>query len=250
MLQAIKNKKAGRNFKGTEIQWSTLFEGSEDSLTSSVVGTLLYLPHTILWTIFNRAFGQNTITIDEPIEDFVFWPSWNSEYTDNTNFVEPDVFIQTPKYHIIIEAKKTDGIGQDIDQWERELIAYQNEYSNEGTKLEVVFIALGGVPQDKIEPIELTSTLLPNTYQHKYTVIQLQWKTLLKACLDQKYALESMKEDNNHSSLRILNDVIEYFEVHKVYRLKHFIDIIYPKYIVKDYELSAYKLKIETYESR
>jgi len=246
MLQAIKNKKAGRNFKGTEIQWSSLFEGSEDSLTSSVVGTLLYLPHTLLWTIFNQAFGQEAINIQETIEEFTFWPSWPSKYTNNKNSVEPDVFIQTPNYHIIIEAKKADGSGQDINQWKRELIAYQNEHLTSDTKRKVVFIALGGITEDKTESIEISSFTkksLPKNYQCHFTVKQLQWKTLLKACLDHKYELESITEDNNHASLRIINDVIEYFEVHKVYRLKHFNDITYPNYRVKNHKLTSLKLK-------
>lgn len=246
MLQAIKNKKAGRNFKGTLIQWNSLFEGSEDSLTSSVVGTLLYLPHTILWTILNQAVGYSIMSIEEAIEDFVFWPSWSSEYTDNTNFVEPDVFIQTPNYHIIIEAKRADGGGQYEQQWKQELIAYQNEYSHVDNKTEVIFIALGGVSEDKILPVEISSfteDLLPEGYNRKFIVTQLQWKTLLKACLDYKYRLESINDENNHATLRILNDVIEFFGMHKIYRLKHFIDIIYPKYRVKDYKLSFNKLK-------
>ncbi|MBB1139294.1 MULTISPECIES: hypothetical protein [Myroides] len=245
MLQAIKNKKAGRNFKGTEIQWSSLFEGSEDSLTSSVVGTLLYLPDTIIWTILNQAVGYNLISIDEPIEDFIFWPSWNSKYTANRNFVEPDVFIETPHYNIIIEAKKADGKGQDINQWKRELIAHQNEYCNVGNKKDVIFIALGGVSEDKKVPIEISSfteDLLPEGYDRKFTITQLQWKTLLKTCLDQKYTLEYITDEYNQATLRILNDIIEYFEIHKVYRLKYFSDINYPNYKVKDYPLSSFTL--------
>lgn len=213
MLQAIKNKKAGRNFKGTEIQWSSLFEGSEDSLTSSVVGTLLYLPHTILWTILNKAVGDSIISIKEPIEDFVFWPSWNSKYTKNKKIIEPDVFIQTPKYHIIIEAKKADGKGQDINQWKRELIAHQNEYCDVGNKKDVIFIALGGVSEDKKVPIEISSfteDLLPEGYDRKFTITQLQWKTLLKACLDYKYRLDSITDEYNQATLRILNHFIEF----------------------------------------
>lgn len=245
MLQAIKNKKAGRNFKGTEIQWNTLFESSEDSLTSSVVGTLLYLPHTILWTILNQAIGYSIMSIEEPIEDFIFWPSWSSEYTDNTNFVEPDVFIQTSNYHIIIEAKKADGGRQNEQQWKQELISYQNEYCDVNNNKDVIFIALGGVSEDKKVPIEISSFTkksLPNNYQCEFTVTQLQWKTLLKACLNHKYTLESINDYNNHTTLRILNDVIEYFEIHKIYRLKHFIDITYSEYRVKDYKLSSFKL--------
>lgn len=245
MLHAIKNKKAGRNFKGTEIKWSTLFESSEDSLTSSVIGTLLHLPQSKLWTILNNAVGYRIISIDEPIEHFTFWPSWSPKYTNNKNSVEPDLFIETPNYHIIIEAKRADGNGQEIDQWKRELIAYQNECCNINIKKKVIFIALGGVSDDNYIPISIESFVnkpFPDHYQCKFTVTQLQWKTLLKACLDYKYTLENINNENNHASLRILDDVIEYFEIHKIYRLKYFVDIPYPRYKVQDYKLLSFKL--------
>jgi LPXTG-motif cell wall-anchored protein len=39
---------------------------------------------------------------------FDFWPHWDKTGTDNTNYVEPDLFIKFDEFDVIIEAKVKD----------------------------------------------------------------------------------------------------------------------------------------------
>ena len=235
MLHAIKNKKAGRNFNGTEVPWGELFAGSEDSLTSSVIGTLLYLPHNLIWKILNQALKDNIIDDSEIIEEVFFWPSWSPMYTRNVLSVEPDVFIQTTNYSIIIEAKVGDerGIAHDHEQWQKELIAYQNEYieknaSSEEKKRSVIFIALGGnrdLKKTQMEIKSFTGESLPKAYDLSFAIHKMHWKHLLNTCIEYYKNPASYDILHNHSSIRILKDIINAFEIHRFSVIKLFGDI-------------------------
>lgn len=250
MLQAIKNKKAGRNFNGTEVHWNALFSGSEDSLTSSVIGTLIYLPSFLLWEVLNKALGKQVFNEDEVIEDVSFWPSWNSEYTGNITFVEPDVFIRTSTKDIIIEAKKSDGIGQDEYQWNRELIAYQNEYLED--KKEVVFIALGGNKENSSKSVDISSfngDELPEEYTRQFMIYRLHWRILLNTCLEYQKKMRLNNTIESNSYLRILNDVVDYFEVHHFKIVKLFGDTTYLENQIISFKAKDYILNIPSNDS-
>ncbi|MFI5140284.1 MAG: hypothetical protein ACHQIM_20865, partial [Sphingobacteriales bacterium] len=128
MLQAINSNKAGRNISSTEVHWREIFKSSEDSLTSTIFGLLFYLPSELCWKIIRESCYEFLIPFPSKVTVKEYWPSWNSVNTNNTNYIEPDLFIRTPEFDLIIEAKRYDYGQQYRAQWEGEIRAYFNEY--------------------------------------------------------------------------------------------------------------------------
>lgn len=113
----------------------------EDSKTSTVFEILSIFPNNSLWEIL-----RNSASIDISIEpgdfqDIQFWPKWNPHKTSNSQFVEPDVFIQFSKLDIIIEAKINNSNPQSTIQWSNEILAHCNEY---GYTHQFILIAVDG----------------------------------------------------------------------------------------------------------
>lgn len=149
----------------------------EDFRTSTIIGMLLYLPDSELWKILREAcFNSSLLPADAgKLKGYDFWPHWDSENTDNTDYVEPDSILEFDNLNIIIEAKRYDEAGQDSHEWRNELIAYQNEYRN--TEKEVFLIALGGNANEKeTVEIEANGKTLPVV---RCSWIQLQ-RTIIK----------------------------------------------------------------------
>ena len=124
MLQALLHKKLKDSFENPH------FRPSEDSLTSSVVGLMQYLPDDIFWDLLRSSCGRSS-NLPESVGAIIsvnFWDRWDATDTWNTTLVEPDVWIDTKDYYIIVEAKKYDASGmQHDDQWENEIKALLNE---------------------------------------------------------------------------------------------------------------------------
>lgn len=91
---------------------------------------------------------------------------WNPENTQNLNYVEPDVFIRFSEFDVTIEAKLYEEGLQNSTQWEKEIIAYRNEY---GHCKKLYFIALGGLCDDKIKQVK------------KVPIFRCLWSNLLDA---------------------------------------------------------------------
>ena len=109
MLHAIQKNKMGHSIASSDVHWSALFKASEDSLTSTIFGSLLHLPTDLFWQVLKRAcYGSDLEGVDENIESIEFWPHWNAKDSTNANYVEPDVFIRTQNTDVIIEAKRYD----------------------------------------------------------------------------------------------------------------------------------------------
>ena len=137
-------------------QKGTLFT-KEDSLTATVIDHLKYLPDELFLQILSNSLyndgrlkieGQKIISVD-------YWVKWTAEFPrvesmqdslplQNSEFVEPDVFIQLTDYDIIIEAKRWDRKGQDVDQIKREILAYLKENEADNIK-PFCLIQLGGL---------------------------------------------------------------------------------------------------------
>jgi hypothetical protein len=116
----------------------------EDTITSTIIGTLLHLPDQLLWKILREACYASSVLPKNPgkLGTYEFWPKWDAQGTENSNYVEPDVFLRFSNADLIIEAKRSDQGGQYSGEWEREMISYDNEYSS--SKVPVVLISLGG----------------------------------------------------------------------------------------------------------
>jgi hypothetical protein len=195
----IYNKGNNEDKSGDKLR--TAFGTNEDSLTASVFQLLSYLPDEVLWRVIRQTLkNENLPETVGKLETIEFWAKWNAEGTTNINFVEPDVFLAFGNLNIIVEAKRYDAKQQSYWQWKNELIAYENEYSdNEKT---VILWALGGIHQLKTEEV--------STKKETYKVVKSTWTMLLSTIKS-----ELQKDDNQaRHSQQLLNDLIEAFAFH------------------------------------
>ncbi len=184
---------------------STLYNKNtnENPKTSTIFEHLLLLPDNILWSILRNSTRTYKQQLPEEIgylESFEFWPKWNPNNTNNTTYVEPDLFIRFNKLDIIVEAKYQDGGGQYEEEWEREIQAYQNEYSDD--KKDFILLAIGGNSNYKEENIGSCKILKTN------------WSDLLNYVIKTKKKFEEDISTYEKSSLqRILNLIITGFHI-------------------------------------
>jgi hypothetical protein len=206
VLQAILNRKLGRSIDSQEVHWSALFKASEDSLTSTVFGTLLYLPTDLFWhTLKNACYGDHLADIDENIISIEFWPHWSGKDTTNVNYVEPDVFIRTKEVDVIIEAKRYDDGQQLKGQWENELNSYLTEYGSENRK--VILIALGGLHSSLMEPITSKSGA-------KCDVVKCHWLGILHQIKFLRKERTRQASIGHDSVVSVCNDLVSAFAIH------------------------------------
>ncbi len=205
MLYAIEKNKAGRNFSDEEINWRHLFKNSEDSLTSFVFERLFYLPVELFWQLIKEScYGSELTTFCGPILSKEFWPHWDAEDTNNTNFIEPDVFIRFKEFDLIIEAKRFDDNQQNPIQWKDQITSYYKEYKEDGKQL--FYIALGGLHSEKSEFIK----------EGNVWVVKCRWKRILD---NVKGLLKSLKHSqgiltSNDSIISIFEDLVTVFQIH------------------------------------
>ena len=163
MLQALFHKKLGHAIQDGS------FHVIEDTLTSSVIGTLQYLPDGLFWQLLRGCCGASAGSLPEsigPILGVHFWEHLDARGTYNAVLVEPDVWIETDRYDIIIEAKRSDSAmenAQSSRQWFNEITALQNLREEEDGR-ELLFIAIGGNEALKDREIETTGgerTVIP-----------------------------------------------------------------------------------------
>lgn len=111
----------------------------EDSLTSTIIGTLLHLGDKDFWEILYNSCSDNEKlpkTVGA-LKSYKFWPRWYKENSTN-KYKEPDVFLGFTDFNIIIEAKRDDSNPQKQEQWNEQ----HDEYQYKEKKL--YFIALDG----------------------------------------------------------------------------------------------------------
>lgn len=167
----------------------------EDTITSTIIGTLLHLPDQLLWKMLCKACYPNNDLPRNPgaLIEYEFWPKWDATGTDNSDHVEPDVFLRFSEVHLIFEAKRFDEGGQYTDQWERELISYGNKYDS--SKVPVILIAIGGNGSNTEN-----ETLRINGQER--TVVKCSWVRLYEAIV--------AEQDNlSESSLRVVDSLID-----------------------------------------
>lgn len=146
----------------------------EDTITSTIIGTLLHLPDQLLWKILREACHAGSMLPKNPgeLRAYEFWPKWDAYGTKNTNYVEPDVFLRFSEVDLIIEAKRSDDGGQYREEWERELVGYENQFVS--SKNPVVLISIGGNGSNTT-----SETLRING--HGRTVVKCSWVGLYEA---------------------------------------------------------------------
>lgn len=204
MLQAIKSNKAGRNFQGVT-DWRSLFGASEDSLTSCVFGHLFYLPAALWWALLQDAAYHLQLpdSSEAPvITSYEFWPHWQAALTRNAYYVEPDVFVRTASFDLIIEAKRYDYDQQDSAQWQDQLQAYLNEFGDE--KRPVLLLAIGGICSGDELPTEICCS------GTTAVVYRCRWINLLSSIQELRTRLGAGQEHLGH----ILTDIVHSFGLH------------------------------------
>ena len=196
MLQALIKNKLKDSFTDPS------FRPSEDTLTSSVIGLMQFLPDNLFWYLFRQSCGAGSNLPENigAIKEFYFWDRWSAKGTHNNVYVEPDVWIDTDKFYIIIEAKKTDYIGQHTDQWENEIKGLRNE--TQDPDKDVLFIALGGNDSLKDTTISIGKRV--------YNIYTASWFNLLHAVTTYISSLDYGEKNIG----RILNNVVLSFSKH------------------------------------
>lgn len=200
MLQAVLHKKLKASFTDPS------FRPSEDTLTSSVVGLLQYLPPYVFNNILKESCGINSpFPNDIGYIDYIgFWEHWNATETSNARIVEPDVFISTNKYQIIIEAKKNDESGQYHEQWRKEIEAFLNTYKLDNRN--VLFLALGGNTSLEHEKETIDGT--------SFQIYKASWFNILNS------VSKLISEPFPNHVKRILSDIADAFELHGFFNIE------------------------------
>lgn len=205
----------------------------EDPKTSSVFETMLMLPDELFWSVLSEAYfdNENLPLVAGQIEDSEFWPHWDSTGTRNSTLVEPDVFIRFQALDVIIEAKYRDNGGQYSQQWEKEIIAYRNEY---GDDKPVYFIAVGGNAEKATEAVSVAK----DVYVNKCT-----WLSLLIQItkLRDEYERLPMITNGLSSVIRLLNLIELGFNVHGVYNIRWFDEIATSKPLISPDSIMTFK---------
>ena len=167
------------------------FNQNEDFKTSSSIGLLQYLPDEVFLRILRDSCIDFKIDITKfgKIQSVNFWARVDAGDNIEQQFVEPDVWIETENYDIILEAKLDDTRGQYKEQWEKEIKSIMDVQAQ---KKDIVLIALGG--NRNMKPREALGC----------PVFKASWYNLVNAVVKERDNL-----NNANYQSRILNDVIE-----------------------------------------
>ena len=204
MLHALLHNKLKDSFRDPH------FKPSEDSLTSSVIGLMQYLPDVLFWKLLRGSCGMQSFLPEDvgEIRSVNFWEKMTPDEECNSNYVEPDVWIECERYDILIEAKKYDSWGQYEGQWKKEIISF-----NKTCDKELIYIALGG-------NISLKDCTL-DVNGKPYTVYTSSWYNLLsEADKCRQYLISESPAGETGGYIRILNDLLAIFAKHGYLRIE------------------------------
>lgn len=176
----------------------------EDSLTSMVFDFLKYLPIEMFWEILKKSLCQDKLPkVSGEEMQISFWEKWNADGTQNSIYVEPDVFIRFSKFNVIVEAKRYDENQQYKEQMTKEIKAYYNEFQD---NKQLYFIQCGGLNNHNNEPdIKMNN--------NSVVICKTNWTKLLTEIV-------TLREQDyiSNSQARILDDLIRGFELFGFFR--------------------------------
>ena len=188
------------------------FKGIEDTLTSSVIGLLQYLPDDLCWEILRGSCGVSAEILPESIGEIRsvhFWERLGAKGTHNTLSVEPDVWIETDEYDVIIEAKKSDSAAENAQyhsQWFNEIVALKNSCEGKEEK-NLIFLAIGGNNTLRDQEINIKG----NTQ----VIHTGSWFDLLGEVLHLRERI-GRERSYGENVLRILDDVVNSMQYHNI----------------------------------
>ncbi len=207
MLHALLHNKLKDSFRDPH------FKPSEDSLTSSVIGLMQYLPDVLFWQLLRGSCGMQSLLPKDvgKIRSVNFWEKMIADGEHNSNYVEPDVWIECEKYDIVIEAKKYDSWGQYQGQWKKEIISFNKTF--EYHDKELIYIALGGNTSLKDCTLDVNG--------RSYTVYTSSWYNLLgEADKCRQYLISENPAGETRGYIRLLNDLLAIFAKHGYLRIR------------------------------
>lgn len=184
----------------------------EDTLTSAVFDYLLLLPSSLIWEIIKKS---NILNTDMPSEigDLIhidFWPHWSTKKIadklegGNNIFIEPDLFIETDNYYLIIEAKRYDDNQQSRIQWNDQIYTFYEKYKEEIIEKPLLYFAIGGLWSE--HPFHLD---IPET-DNKQAIFKIKWLRLLEQCKEKRIELEKL---NTNSTCKMQINILKNIEL-------------------------------------
>lgn len=196
-------------------------ETKEDPKTSAIFENLMLLPDNVFWHLIRSSCfdGYELPSFSGKLLDYAFWPHWDKSGTPNERFVEPDLFLQFEMFDVVIEVKYGDSKGQYKEQWEKEIIAYYNEYTYDKP---LVFIAVGGNETTKKEHISIKGSNMP--------IFKCNWLSLLISVNKYNKELENVTvpDYNVYATQRLLKNIVLAFNLNNIYNIIWFNSIAEP----------------------
>ena len=182
----------------------------EDSMTSHVFDLMKYLPVELFWSIMKNSLYQDKLPdYSGEIQNILFWEKWNADKTDNSRFVEPDLFLRFKNFDIIIEAKRYDDFQQIEQQHKAQMQSYINVFEKD--KKQLFYIQLGGLHNKDNVPNKIFNN-------HEIIICKSDWSNILTQIVKEKENLENVNLSSLVPCKRILEDLIIGFELHQFYK--------------------------------
>lgn len=189
----------------------------EDTLTASVFGHLLHLPIETFWSILRRACNGHELPehCGEPLL-IDPWPKWSPEGTDNSRYIEPDLFLRFEDFDLIIEAKRWDGGMQSHSQWRNQLISYHHVHGAETEERTLHYLALGGLWKSECESLDYQVEIEGERVDKKCLISKARWLGILTQSQHYLQHLKStpFPSSQDLANQRILQDLIDLFARH------------------------------------
>jgi hypothetical protein len=194
---------------------------NEDSLTSSVIGQLKYLPAEEFWSLIRSACSdsRNLPQTSGDFEEIHFWPRWSADLIKDKQIVEPDVFIRFLEFDLIIEAKRTDISGQSEHQWREQVLGYCAEYRTENEQAKpLCYVTMGGNNSLSTDTIDIPGE------NFSVTINKCNWLGLLIKIenLKARLSLDQHSECNAKGMIRLLDDIVDAFAYHGIFHISWF----------------------------
>lgn len=180
----------------------------EDIFSSSFFGLLFYLPIELSWDIIKNSCysGDKLPKYSGQVKNIEYWPHWSSSDTENSKYVEPDIFVEFDDFDLIIEVKR-DTNNQYKGQWINEITAYLNEIrENSFQQKKVYLLAVGGINSEEDEFVEVRG--------EKFHVLKFSWQNILNETKRTKDNMIGTGFLNTNVVFeRIVNDMITVFKL-------------------------------------
>lgn len=218
MLVALANGKAGtlKLAEGESPRWRDVFKASEDLLTASVFGRLIYLDGAVLWSILRGAVPSLPAYRFAKLRKADFWPRWEA-LDEGRSYVEPDILLEfelgdpSVRVDIIVEAKFGTEFAHSKDQWLNEVQTYKKLKEESGIETpEFYFLALGGIAKRRGARLEQLVSEISDE-NHSIRVVSAAWEDLL-------HSVVSAENEATGPELLILRDVIRAFSLGGYYQ--------------------------------